>query len=290
MSIKQSNLSLLLEQLSSNSRPYLDPMVRIDWQKLDVNKYWMPEQSLSLYGVSEFMRLPQEQRRRLSQYEFLHLLELGLWFEGVFIYRLAQSINKVNDDITSYKYLLHELREETGHSLMYLEFLQQSNFSRITTRFQTNFLLNVSLKCIPNHSALFWICVLIAEETPDRLNRLILKQSKSLCKTAIDITRVHTIDEARHIVHAGYQLNDLLSPMGRFRKRLIAKAAKNLFKVFTSRFFYPPEQLYAYAGLQPGDYWYKLARNNPHRSQFVNNLTKTNFQCLKRHGIDPTRH
>jgi hypothetical protein len=290
MSIKQSNLSLLLEQLSSNSHPYMDPMTRIDWAKLDDNKFWLPEKSLSLYGVNEFMRLPQKQRCRLSHYEYLHLLEHGLWFEGIFIYRMAQSITNINYDIASYKYLLHELREETGHSLMYLEFLEQSKFPRITTRLQTNFLLKVLLKCIPNHSALFWICVLIAEETPDRLNRLILKESKSLCKTATDISRVHTIDEARHIVHAGCQLNKLLAPMGRFRKKVIAEVSKNLFKVFTRRFFYPPDQLYTHAGLQPGDYWSKLARNNPQRSRFVHELTKTNFQCLKHHGIDPTSH
>ncbi len=68
----------LLGQLSSNSLPYRDPLAVIDWAALDVHGFWLPEPALSLYGLPEYEALAPEVKRRLSQYEFINVMQAGL--------------------------------------------------------------------------------------------------------------------------------------------------------------------------------------------------------------------
>src|SRR6266496_3019079 len=108
-----------------SAAPYLDPLARIDWSGVDRDCWWLPPQALSLAGVPEFETLPLDHRRRLSHYEYAHLLEIGLWLEALFVERLARLARGTTDFERRSRYLL-EIREEAGHSLMFLELIRRS--------------------------------------------------------------------------------------------------------------------------------------------------------------------
>ena len=115
----------LLEQLSINSDPYHDPLARLDWAAFNCDDYWLPEDALSLYGLPEYQALSDAARRRLSQYEFIGFIQAGLWLEGIFIERLGRAL-KDSALAAEQAIYLHEIREEAGHSLMFLKLMERS--------------------------------------------------------------------------------------------------------------------------------------------------------------------
>ena len=106
---------------------YEDPLACIDWQGVDRDCWWLPPELLSLAGVAEFERLALKTRQQLSHLEYVHLLQAGLWLESQFMARLAGLAHRCADAGRSVRFL-HELREEAGHSLMFVELLQRSGY------------------------------------------------------------------------------------------------------------------------------------------------------------------
>ncbi|MHB8744738.1 MAG: diiron oxygenase [Sulfuricaulis sp.] len=80
----------------------------------------MPPEAISLHSVPAFMALSESDRINLSHYEFLNFIEAGLWLEVMFMERIAYSMRHVSWNRAALKYRLHEMREETGHGLMFL--------------------------------------------------------------------------------------------------------------------------------------------------------------------------
>lgn len=273
--------SELVAQLSRNSTPYIDPLSRIDWDSLSHDSWWLPEEAISLYGVPEYMALPEKQRRQLSHYEFLHLTEAGLWLEAIFMERISCSVKNSKGNTAKLIYHLHELREEAGHSLMFLELIQRSGLQRPPTEFYRMRFANWLARYMPFESAIFWMAVQIGEEIPDRMNRFIRTHADGLCQTTYDITKIHIIEEARHIAHAKEMVAHALRVMPAWQRRIFSLATKKLFRQFVSAFYYPQAGMYELAGLTPGHDWAKMAKNNPRRKQFVDACLQTALKELR---------
>lgn len=276
--------SSLQEQLSRNSTPYIDTLARVDWEQLRTDQFWLPESALSLYGLREYEELPVEQRRRLSQIEFLHVLEAGLWLEGIFMERLSRAMKHARG-LTQHIYHLHELREEAGHSLMFLEVMRRSALPRPRTRFYRLRVANFLASHAPFESFAFWIAVLIGEEIPDRLNRYVRKHRDEISPAVYEITKIHIIDEARHIAHARNILEHRLARMPGWQLALLKPVIRQVFGDFVRALYFPTEHTYELAGLHPGRAWAQAARNNPHRARFVDECISSTLRALQEHGL-----
>lgn len=277
--------TLLLDQLSRNSMPYQDPLTRVHWDSLNTSHFWLPETALSLYGVPEFMASPLEQRMRLSQYEFLHLLELGLWLEGLFIMQLCQGLRRQPGSASSDVYHLHELREEVGHSLLFMTLMQRCGLER--PGFDARRLRGLDFigRHASMNSLLFWALTLMAEEIPDRMNRLIIRHGQSLNPAIVEIARLHTIDESRHITHAKNRLALMLNASGYLKKWTARRVLPPLFRRFVRTVYFPSHTIYECAGLMPGHSWAEIAWQNPHRHQFIAQQLESGLRVLKDQGI-----
>lgn len=115
----------LLRQLSNVSTPYRDPLALIEWGALSLDDAWLPEPALSLHGLPEYEGVSGPVKRRLSQYEFINVMLCGLWLEGLLLLRLARRLDP-GLARSEHEYLLHEMREEAGHSLMFLKAIESS--------------------------------------------------------------------------------------------------------------------------------------------------------------------
>ncbi|MDE2089477.1 MAG: diiron oxygenase [Gammaproteobacteria bacterium] len=275
----------LLEQLSRNSTPYHDPLSTVGWDDLDRKSFWLPEPAVSLYGVESYMALPVERRRILSHYEFLNFIAAGLWLEGVFMERISRSLRRPPDDLARGAYRLHELREEAGHSLMFLELMRRTAMTLPSRRFWRFNLGNVLGRYAPLQSAAFWAAVLIGEEVPDRMNRYIRKYRDQICPAIYDMVSAHVIDEARHIAHARDTLEGKLQTLPGWRLALYRPVIETAFRQFVAAFYFPGPEVYELAGLKPGTRWAKAARANPHRIRFVDDNVGSTLRALKEKGI-----
>ncbi|HUW97960.1 MAG TPA: diiron oxygenase [Acidiferrobacter sp.] len=246
--------------------PYRDPIAKINWDRLTQDAFWLPEQAVSLYGVDEYDALPLATRRMLSHYEFVYFLGAGIWLEGIFLQRLARAALKGSRETRIYH--LHELREEAGHSLMFLEFFERAGLPDRIFLQPHNRLLTYLGRWLPFQSALFWGAILLGEEVPDRLNRYIRLHAEGVCPVALGISVLHSTDEARHITYGREVLKKRLASSNLVTRRLLGMAFSALLRRFVSTFYYPPESLYRDAGLPNGP-WAARARANTMRHQFV---------------------
>lgn len=276
----------LLEQLARNSTPYHDPLARVDWEALAMDAYWLPPRAISLHGDPRFQALPEAQRRSLSRHEFVGFIAAGLWLEGIFMERIARGLRRPPRDLVRSAYLLHELREECGHSLMFLELMRRSGLGLVDERYWRARTLNLLARLAPADSALFWACVLIGEEVPDRLNRFLRRHRGEICPAIADIATAHAIDEARHIAHAREVVERRLGAMPAWRRRALAPLLRLALRQFVGLFCYPGPAVYEAAGLRPGRVWAERARANPARRAFVAELLGTALRSLRQFGLE----
>ena len=275
----------LHEQLSRNSTPYDDPLKNIHWNELNKDQFWLPEEAISVFGTPEYDNLSLAQKKRLSQVEFINFIEAGLWLESLFMERIGRSVRQDRTHLSELTYHLHELREEAGHSLMFLELIKRSDLSVPNNHFNRLSIANLFAKFAPFNSAMFWVAVLIGEEVPDRMNRYIRKNREDVCQPITDIVSIHIHDEARHIAHAKSMISNKLNGFSGVKTKLVSLLINKMFNDFVQAYYYPPKAIYIAAGLDEKINWTAISGKNKHRQEFVKNSIKPTLDTINAQGV-----
>ncbi len=281
----------LHEQLSRNSTPYDDPLDRVHWDELDKTCFWLPEEAISLFDTAQYDKLHIDQKKRLSQVEFINFIEAGLWLESLFMERIGRSVRQDRTHLSELIYHLHELREEAGHSLMFLELIKRSNEDNKNAlnvpnkHFNRLNFANLFAKFAPFNSAMFWVAVLVGEEVPDRMNRYIRKNKDSACRPVVDIVSIHIHDEARHIAHAKSMISKKLKRFSDVKIKLVSLLINKMFNDFVQAYYYPPQSIYLAAGLDKKMNWQAIAHKNQHRQVFVKNSIRPTLDAINAQGV-----
>lgn len=278
----------LLRQLSENSAPYRDPLAGINWSQLGTHGHWLPEAALSLYGLPEFDALAPAMRQALSQYEFAHVMHCGLWLESIFLRRTSRRL-RAGMPRAEHEYLLHELREEAGHSLMFLRAIESSGLAVPEGNWRAPWPASALSRVAPAGGGLFWLAMLIGEDVPDKFNRYVRGQQDEINTAVRQICTLHVVDEARHISLAGHKLEAALAGTGAARRRLLSAAARLLLRQVSHAFYFPPARFYELAGLARGSRWRAAALRNPVRRRFVAERIVPTARLLESYGLDVKR-
>lgn len=277
--------SALLSQLGENSTPYRDPLALIDWSKLDRDAFWLPEPAVSLYGLSAYDTLSLEQRIRLSQLEFLHLTEVGIWLENLFIYRISRAGLLHQHALHQSAYDLHQMREEAGHSLMFRSLQQHAGYPSLCLRMKRPRQLSMLARWAPISTLAYQAAHYLGEALPDRINRNFLRIDGPICPVITQITQIHIRDEARHIASSLNQLTTRISATSAPLLQLSSPLLGLLTRQFIRRLFFPDAIRYECAGLENGKLWRRHALNNPVRMEFVEQCVSSVFQGLSDQGL-----
>lgn len=279
-----ANLSLL-EQLSTNSSPYHDPLLRLNWDALDTTAYWLPPAAISLHGTREYDALPETTRIRLSQYEFTGFIQAGLWLEAIFVERLSRNL-KHTQSAQELAYYLHQIREESGHSLMFLKLMEKGGLRLPGVWRNRPRTADFLGRHAPINTTLFWLAVTIGEEVPDKLNRYIRIHGETGVDPLIrQMCMLHVIDEARHIAHARSALEQNLARISTLHKKLLTPLINLLIHQFVTTFYLPQADVYELAGLNPGHQWREIARRNPARREFIQKCLNPSLNLLRGYGF-----
>lgn len=278
--------SVLTPATVDASLPYHDPLSKLNWAAIDREVWWLPPDTLSLAGVPEFESLPLEARRRLSQYELAHLLETGLWLESLFISRLAAQ-SDATDDVAVKRRLLQEIREEAGHSLMFLELMTRSGVRIPGARAHRPRFAQLVGRLAPADGLLFWATVLAGEELPHRMNRALRRgvDDATLSAVVYHMTGLHMHDEAHHIAHARLTAESLAAAAPAWRRRLTARLIERVFDPFVTFVCYPPVRVYSLALGGDGERWRPLAAASSQRRVLVAEAVRPTLEFLNRIGL-----
>jgi hypothetical protein len=239
-----------LQRLGKLGSDYRDPMQSIDWDMGDSALPWLPPSMLT-FGSLE-VRLPRDDMVRLSRIEFARICATGLWVEGLLISRVSKlAYPMIKSDEA--KVILHEVREEAGHGLMFLEMINRAGLNDIPLLGRTKMLTAVA-RLLPARSAEFWALVYVGEAITDTFAVKALQQSlmegNAICPVARQVLSFHHRDEARHIAAARALLEARVNAMSSVRKVVFSAGLKRLLPKFIEATLFPTAASLTSLGIQ----------------------------------------
>ena len=276
--------ALLLEQLSANSIPYRDPLAVLDWRTLNAETYWLPPEAISLHGLPEFESLSEAAQIRLSQYELLGISQTAVAFERVAMAATARKLREAEPD-AEYAFLLHEMREAAGHSLMVLRLAAASGLELIGWHRSLPAFARPVSRILAN-DCLYWFLRVVTQDVPDKLNRYVRRHAGGQVSGFIrQMMALQMRDEARHLAYARQRLGLAVKAMRGPISTLMPGLCDALFNRVVRSFFWPQAELYEGAGLGHGGAWRRAALRNRQRREFVLRLLAPTMRVLAEHGI-----
>jgi hypothetical protein len=248
--------------LRSSAEHSYDPEVEIDWDAPFVpGKFFVPPHRSSLYGTALWDRLTEEQRIELTKHEVASIAGLGVWFETILMQLLIRDYFKQDPTAAHAQYALTEIGDECRHSVM---------FGRMIARLDApvyqpegfNQWLGKWIAHTGTGPRMF-AAILIAEEILDTLQREAMA-AESVQPLVRMVSRIHVVEEARHVRYAREELARQIRSAGRsrlaFDKLVIARAA-----FLTGRRLIDP-RVYAAVGISPEE-GRRAAWANPHHRE-----------------------
>jgi hypothetical protein len=196
--------------------------------------------------------------------------------------RFARASERAGDRVLRERFL-HEVREEAGHSLMFLELLKRSGVTVPPAAHPRSGFASAVGRLLPFPGALFWTLTVIGEELGDSLTRRIPGAAERVTLSAVvyHMARLHTREEAHHIAHTRAACAAATRGLPRRGRAALSPLVELAFSGFARRLYYPRPALYAGAGLPADVDWHGLARRNPARAAFAAGATAPTRDFLR---------
>jgi len=280
-------MSEVLQRIGAHAADYRDPLAAIDWRAADADLPWLPLQLLSIDGMAERDVASPEDLVRFSQIEFARLCAAGMWLEGLLINRV--SINGfLGLDVDEARIALQEVREESGHSLMFLEMMQRAGAAGFPLLGDTALLSWVARRLKPA-GAEFWAMVYIGETVTDTFGLRALKAVRAgqaaICPVARQVLELHHKDEARHIAASRVFLTNRLDRMTGVRLAVFRRTLRFLLDRFLDATLFPTPASLAAAGFQDADRLARDIRACPTRRALARECARPALDLLTANGV-----
>lgn len=245
--------------LASSSKNSYDPFTDIDWDAPAVpGLCYMPFEHVSLYGTPLWEAMTPEQRIRLSCHEMASIASTGLWFEIILIQMMARYTFDLDPQSAHFQYAMTEMGDETRHIIMFAKTIRATGAQTYRPNWVVHNLARVH-KTFARGVPLF-ASVLVAEEVTDRLQRTAMndEQIQPLVRM---VSRIHVIEEARHVRFAREEVTRLVGSSGPVRRTIDNTVTAIAAAMIVNSLVSPG--VYRAVGLDPKQAA-EVARANPH--------------------------
>jgi len=169
-----------------------------------------------------FRAQPPELQARIGLHRVCAAFKVGMQFENLLQRGLLTYAFRLPNGAPEYRYLHHEVIEESQHSLMFQELV---NRSQMPVDGMPRWLRTVAPPAVTViqrlFPELFFLLVLGGEDPVDHLQRRQLREGTSH-PLVERIMRIHVTEEARHIAFARTYLKDLVPTLSTARRKHLA--------------------------------------------------------------------
>ncbi|WP_406454796.1 diiron oxygenase [Streptomyces sp. NBC_00876] len=231
--------------LESSAKHSFDPDKELDWDApAEDGKWYWPPELISLYDTPMWKRMSQEQRQDLARHEAASLASLGIWFEIILMQLLVRHIYDKPVTSNHVRYALTEIADECRHSMMFGRMITWGNSPTYPVPRRYHNLARV-LKTVSTTPGSF-AATLLGEEILDWMQRLTFPDER--VQTLVrGVTRIHVIEEARHVRYAREELRRQMVTAPRWERELTRVSCGEAARVFSVCFVNP--QVYENVGL-----------------------------------------
>lgn len=182
--------------------PDVDPLAASDWYRAQ----------------------PPEEQARIGLVRMASCLKTGWHFENLLQQGLLHRALYLRDGSEEFRYVLHEVIEESQHTLMFNEFVNRSG---VPVRGMSRWLRLAVEQLVPRVSirdpGFFFVMVLGGEDPIDCLQRKMIARGGGH-PLLEQIMRIHITEEARHISYARSALKKYVPRLNAVRRRTLAIA------------------------------------------------------------------
>jgi hypothetical protein len=245
--------------MRSAAKLSFDPTVDVDWAtEARPDVFYAPPRCSSLYGTGLWEQLTLEQQVALTKHEVASIASVGIWFEEILMQMLLR--HAYDRDLTrkDVQWTLTEIADECRHSVMFATMIKAFGCPNYGVKRMTHELGRV-FKAISNN-VLTFAGTMYVEEILDAFQRQAM-DDESLQPIVRQVSKIHVIEEARHISFAREESLRALRRSGRLRRVYNRLMIGLVIHDATSALINP--QVYAAVGLDPAQAL-AAANANPH--------------------------
>ncbi|HET6166903.1 MAG TPA: diiron oxygenase [Marmoricola sp.] len=235
--------------LKSAARQSYDPDVDLDWDAPEVEGLWaMQPERMSLYGTELWDTLSEEQQKELSKHEVASIASVGLWFEIVLMQVLLKDVYRSDPTDPRTHFLLTEIADECRHSTMFGRAIGAHGVPAYGPRRHIRQLAKIFP--LIGRGAGAYASILIGEEPVDRWQREQMNDERIQPLIRM-VSRIHVLEEARHVTFAREELEKSVARMGR-TERLYQQTVTAQAAFVMMRSLVHPD-VYAAVGIDPAE-------------------------------------
>jgi P-aminobenzoate N-oxygenase AurF len=201
--------------LRSSARHSYDPNVDLDWEAPLVDGLWfMRPERMSLYGTPMWDRLSEERRIELSKHEVASISSVGIWFELILMQMMVRDLYDEDPRSSRMHYALTEVADECRHSLMFGKAIDRCGapaYGPAPRLHRLGRLMKTIGVGVSGYAS-----ILVAEEVLDRWQREVIGDERVQPLVRM-VSRIHVLEEARHMTFARDQIERMLPELNRTR-------------------------------------------------------------------------
>lgn len=265
--------------LSASELSY-DPLTEVDWDaELPPQHYGLHPKWSTLWGTSLWERMTEEQRVALTRHEVCSIMSTGIWFEMV-LQQLVLRDQYMRDYATAeFQFALTEIADECRHSLMFARACQKMGIPAYAPK-RLAVELGRLFKTTGNAEVAYG-GILVAESVLDVMQRDAMRGDEVL-ELVRTTSRIHVVEESRHMRFARQEIEHRLARAGTFRRRTSALATAVAASVIVSNMVNPG--VYEAVGLDR-DEAVAAARGNTHYHALLRASSAPLMAFLARNGL-----
>jgi hypothetical protein len=251
---------------------HFDAYVDVDWENPDFavdaeDPRWQLWESDGLGNTEWYRSQPVEVQSRVALHRMAAAMRVGWQFENILQRGLLSFVFHLPNGAPEFRYLHHEVIEESQHTLMFQEFVNRTGLPvegmpRIITLIAEKLVIRMSR----TNPTLFFLFVLGGEDPVDHMQRTRLRTGVNH-PLLERIMRIHVTEEARHISFARNFLKTEVPKLSRIQRARIAFRAPILYGVMTRLMVDPPSQLARNYGIPRAAM--KAARRDPDHKALI---------------------
>jgi hypothetical protein len=245
--------------LKSSARQSYDPEVDLDWDAPEVPGLWgMQPERMSLFGTPLWDRLTEDQRIELSKHEVASVASVGLWFEILLMQMLLKDVYRSDPTDPRTHFALTEIADECRHTTMFGRSIGRFGVPAYGPRPQIRRLAKIFPLIARGAGA--YASILIGEEPVDRWQREQMNDERIQPMVRM-VSRIHVLEEARHVAFAREELEKSVARMGRTERLVQQTVTAQAAYVMMRSLVHPA--VYAAVGIDPAE-GRRAALANPH--------------------------
>ncbi|MEA2618610.1 MAG: hypothetical protein QOE72_4393 [Chloroflexota bacterium] len=225
----------------------------------------------------------QEARSRVCLYRLAAYMKIGWHFENLLQRGLLARAMQLPNGTPEFRYIHHELIEESQHTLMFQELVNRSGLP--VRGMPAPVRIPVAMLSIPVAKAfptVFFVAVMGGEDPIDHIQRMLLREG--IDHPLVErIMRIHVTEEARHLTFARHVLRREVPRLGRVRRTVLSLLAPLVLSLLARIMLVPPADMVRHCGIPRAVV--REAYRSPEGRRFIGDSVRKSRQLCAELGL-----